>query len=65
MDKNFPGSKFFDSLFTFRLMHENENSDGKHLAGKQRLNYINKLKESYKTLGSSLGLMTMLFYLRE
>ena len=36
-------------------MQENSNSDGKQLFGKQRLNYINILNESYKILGSSLN----------
>ena len=56
VDKNFPGSKFLESLFIFILMHENENSDGKQLSSKQRLNYFNKLKESCKISGSSLCL---------
>ena len=55
MDENFPGSKFLENLFIFRLMHENWNADGKQLSGEQRLNYIEKLQESYKTLGSSLS----------
>ena len=55
MDKNFPATKFLESSFTFGLMRENANSDGKQLSGKQGLNYINKLKKTCKTLGSSLS----------
>ena len=54
IDNDFPGSKFLESLCIFRMMHENGHHDGERLSGKQRKNYIDKLKESYKTLGSSL-----------
>ena len=54
VDKNSPGEKFLESLFIFRMMHENENQDGERLSSKQRANYVEKLKESYKTIGSLL-----------
>ena len=54
VDKNFPGSKFLKSSFTFRMMRENKNQDGKRLSFKWRSNYIDKLKDLYETLGSSL-----------
>ena len=38
------------------MMLENRNADGKQLSAQQRSNYVGKLKESCKTLGSSLEL---------
>ena len=54
-DTDAPGSRFLDSLCIFRMMHENRNEDGKQLSGEQRLKYIERLQESYKTIDSSLS----------
>ena len=48
-------NKFLESLFVFRLTHQDEQPDSKQLSEKQRMNHNDELKEWCRTVGSALS----------
>ena len=55
LDKNFKRKKFLETFIMFRLMLQDKHPDGQKLTRNQRLNYIETLKESYKTVKDPLS----------